>query len=91
MIDIRCFGGISVVLSADDRPVYFRSKKHVALLLYLVSNRDRVYSRDELLPLLWDSPTRSARHSLSQALYDLKRRLGQLSIERFGDGLRLAG
>lgn len=90
MIDIRCFGGISV-LSAGDRPVYFRSRKHVALLLYLVSNRDRVYSRDELLPLLWDSPTRAARHSLSQALYDLKRRLGQLSIERFGDGLRLAG
>jgi predicted ATPase len=49
-----------------------------------------MHGRDELVHLLWDSPLSSARHSLSQALYDLKRRLGEFSTQRFGDGLRLA-
>ncbi len=89
MIRIRCFGGISVE-GTDGRAIHFRSRKHVALLLFLAANRDRVHGRDELVSLLWDSPLSSARHSLSQALYDLKRRLGEFSTQRFGDGLRLA-
>jgi DNA-binding SARP family transcriptional activator/tetratricopeptide (TPR) repeat protein len=89
MIRIRCFGGISVE-GTDGRAIHFRSRKHVALLSFLAANRDRVYGRDELVRLLWDSPLSSARHSLSQALYDLKRRLGEFSTQRFGDGLRLA-
>ena len=89
MIRIRCFGGISVE-GTDGRVVQFRSRKHVALLSFLAANRDRVHGRDELVRLLWDSPLSSARHSLSQALYDLKRRLGEFSTQRFGDGLRLA-
>ena len=89
MIRIRCFGGISVE-GADGRAIHFRSRKHVALLSFLAANRDRVHGRDELVRLLWDSQLSSARHSLSQALYDLKRRLGEFSTTRFGDGLRLA-
>lgn len=89
MIRIRCFGGISVE-ATDGATIHFRSRKHVALLTFLAANPDRVHGRDELVRLLWDSPLSSARHSLSQALYDLKRRLGELSTQRFGDGLRLA-
>ncbi len=77
-------------MGTDGRPIHFRSRKHVALLSFLAANRDRVHGRDELVRLLWDSPLSSARHSLSQALYDLKRRLGDFSTQRFGDGLRLA-
>ncbi len=88
MIHIRCFGGISIE-GPENGPIYFRSRKHVALLTYLVANRNRAHGRDELIRLFWDSPPASARHSLSQALYDVKRRLGGLSVERFGDGLRL--
>lgn len=88
MIRIRCFGGVSVE-DSDGRSIHFRSRKHVALLIFLAANRDRVHGRDDLVRLLWDSPMSSARHSLSQALYDLKRRLGEFSTERFGDGLRL--
>jgi DNA-binding SARP family transcriptional activator len=88
MIRICCFGGISVQ-GLDERPIHFRSRKHVALLAFLAANPSRVHGRDTLVRLLWDSPLSSARHSLSQALYDLKRRLGEFSTERFGDGLRL--
>ena len=88
MIRIRCFGGITIE-APDNGPIYFRSRKHVALLAYLVANQHRAHGRDELIRLFWDSPPSSARHSLSQALYDIKRRLGGLSIQRFGDSLRL--
>lgn len=88
MIRIRCFGGISVNHS-EHGPIHFRSRKHVALLTYLAANRERVFGRSELVRLFWDSPKASARHSLSQALYDIKRRLGEFSLERFADGLRL--
>ena len=88
MIRIRCFGGISIE-DPDGESIYFRSRKHVALLTYLVANRNRSYGRDELVRLFWISRPAAARHSLSQALYDIKRRLGGLSMERFGDGLRL--
>ena len=55
-----------------------RSRKHTGLLLYLVANPHTVHVRDELAYLLWDGHDRKARHSLSQALYDIRSKLSSL-------------
>ena len=55
-----------------------RSRKHTGLLLYLVAHPRTVHVRDELAYLLWDGHDRKARHSLSQALYDIRSKLGSL-------------
>ena len=55
-----------------------RSRKHTGLLLYLVANPHTVHVRDELAYLLWDGHDRKERHSLSQALYDIRSNLSSL-------------
>src|SRR5213594_3186253 len=58
--------------------VRFRTKKHLAVLLYLhFEGRARAISRDRLVDLLWpDVPADKGRHSLSQALLAIRSRLG---------------
>src|SRR5881397_448080 len=58
--------------------VRFRTKKHLAVLLYLhFEGRARAISRDRLVDLLWpDVPPEKGRHSLSQALLAIRSRLG---------------
>ncbi len=66
MFVIQSLGGVRIQDSSGDA-VRLRSKKHVALLLYLASAGRRVYTRDALARLLWDTSIERARHSLSQA------------------------
>ena len=55
----------------------FESDKERALLAYLAVEADRPWRRETLAGLLWpDHPERAARHSLSQALSNLRRALG---------------
>src|SRR5438445_11456945 len=58
-------------------PVRFRTKKHLAVLLYLhFEGRARSIPRDQLVDLLWpDVPPEKGRHSLSQALLASRPRL----------------
>src|SRR5213595_2031592 len=58
--------------------VRFRTKKHLAVLLYLhFEGRARSIPRDQLVDLLWpDVPPEKGRHSLSQALLAIRTRLG---------------
>src|SRR5439155_338310 len=58
--------------------VRFRTKKQLAVLLYLhFEGRARAISRDRLVDLLWpDVPADKGRHSLSQALLAIRSRLG---------------
>src|SRR5213596_3054947 len=58
--------------------VRFRTKKHLAVLLYLhFEGRARAISRDRLVELLWpDVPADKGRHSLSQAFLAIRSRLG---------------
>jgi DNA-binding SARP family transcriptional activator/predicted ATPase len=52
----------------------FDSAKVRALLAYLVTESDRAHTRESLAALLWpDQTDRAARHSLSQALSNLRR------------------
>src|SRR6266571_2243639 len=59
-------------------PVRFRTKKHLAVLLYLhFEGRARSIPRDQLVELLWpDVPPEKGRHSLSQALLAIRSLLG---------------
>ncbi len=59
-------------------PVRFRTKKHLAVLLYLhFEGRARSIPRDRLVDLLWPNvPPAKGRHSLSQALLAIRAQLG---------------
>ncbi len=74
MYRLTCFGEVSL-LGPDQRVIRLRSQKHIALLTYLAANRRRAHDRDALAALFWDTPIERARHSLSQALYDIRKKL----------------
>jgi len=59
--------------------VRLHSAKTLALLAYLVCHPETIHSRDILASLLWGgSPEAKARQSLRQALYSLRRALGDV-------------
>ena len=88
MIQLRALGGVGIF---DDRssPVTLRSRKHVALLLLLAGGRRRIMSRRQLCDLFWTSEEKRARHSLSQAVYDINQQLGPLIRRGPGGDLSL--
>ena len=63
-------------------PVHFRTKKHLAVLLYLhFEGRARSIPRDQLADLFWpDVPPEKGRHSLSQALLTIRSLLGPSAV-----------
>jgi WD40 repeat protein/DNA-binding SARP family transcriptional activator len=75
-LSIHLLAAFDVVL--DGEPVTaFESDKVRALLAYLAVEADRPHRREALAGLLWpDWPERSARASLSQALYNLRSAIG---------------
>jgi DNA-binding SARP family transcriptional activator len=88
MYELRCLGE-ATLRDPNGKLVHFRSRKHLALLIYMALNSDRAHRRERLASLLWtDSDEAKARHSLSQALYAVRRLLnGAVHIE--GDDLEL--
>lgn len=74
--------GASQVCRPDGRPVRFRSRKHLALLVYLALTGPRQQRRERLVGLLWPEDDEArARHSLSQSLYALKGLFGEEVVE----------
>ncbi len=64
-------------ITLDGSPPRFESDKVRALLIYLAANARRAYARETLVDLLWpELPARAARHNLSQALFNLRRAIG---------------
>jgi DNA-binding SARP family transcriptional activator/tetratricopeptide (TPR) repeat protein len=77
LFQLNVFGSPQLMRGGDS-PVHFRTKKHLAVLLYLhLEGRTRSIPRDRLVDLLWPevSPEKG-RHSLSQALLAIRSRLG---------------
>jgi DNA-binding SARP family transcriptional activator len=66
-------------------------RRQLLALLALMAGHDRPgISRDKLLAFIWpDSDTRHARNSLKQALYSVRRTLGDPLVKREGGRLRL--
>ncbi len=79
---LRTFGTFDLVALDGDGNVtdtVLGAGKPLALLAYCVSARDREYSRDLLASLLWsDAEPERARHNVRQALWRLRRLVGDV-------------
>jgi DNA-binding SARP family transcriptional activator/type II secretory pathway predicted ATPase ExeA len=86
---LRCLGQ-PALFTATGEPIRFRTRKHLALLVYLAVEA-RSHRRDRLAELLWPKVSASeARHSLATALSTLRPRLGLEGLESGRDHVRLA-
>ena len=86
---LRCLGQPALFSPAGE-PIRFRTKKHLALLVYLAVEDHRAHRRDRLAELLWPRvPTGEARHSLATALSILRPRLGPGAITSSRDHVTL--
>ncbi len=88
MFMIQSLGGVRVQDSTGGT-IRLRSRKHLALLVYLAAAGRQVYTRDSLARLLWETSLERARHSLSQAIYDLRRHLPGVIGSATGDAVHL--
>ncbi len=71
-LTVRCLGGLEVRLG-ERLITGFESSKVRALFAYLITQRDRSFSRDHLAALLWsERPDAAARRNLRQSIYNLK-------------------
>lgn len=88
-IRIACLGGLQIEREGEvirDLPA---QPVRSALLLYLALERRA--TRDELVALCWpESDTERARHSLSQALYQLRGALGDEWVGTHGDQVEVS-
>ncbi len=85
---LRCLGQPSL-LAPTGEPVRFRTKKHLALLIYIAVDA-KAHQRERLAELLWPGVTRTeARHSLATALTILRPRVGPGGLETSRDHVRL--
>ena len=86
---LRCLGQPALFSPAGD-PIRFRTKKHLALLVYLAVDGCQAHRRDRLAEMFWPNvPGAEARHSLATALSILRPRLGPESIETTRDHVTL--
>ncbi len=85
---LRCLGQ-PALLAATGEPIRFRTRKHLALLVYIAVEA-RAHRRDRLAELLWPKVSvTEARHSLATALSTLRPRLGLEGLETSRDHVRL--
>ncbi len=76
MLHMVTLGGFTL-FDASGVPFAFPTRKQMALLAYLAVHPDKVFLRGALAPMFWgDDDEARSRHSLSQALYNLKRVVG---------------
>jgi len=85
---LRCLGQPALFAPNGD-PIRFRTRKHLALLVYLAVEK-RSHRRDRLAELLWPKVSATeARHSLATGLSVLRPRLGLDALETSRDHVRL--
>jgi DNA-binding SARP family transcriptional activator/tetratricopeptide (TPR) repeat protein len=85
---LRCLGH-PVLFAATGEPIRFRTKKHLALLVYLTVDA-RSHRRERLAEFLWPCASLvEARHSLATALSTLRPRVGPDALETSRDHVRL--
>lgn len=83
---VQSLGRVRFLLEGDQ--VRLRTRKHAALALYLMSAPGRDHPRGALADLFWGDLGARRRASLSQGLYEIRRRLG-LDLETAGNWIRL--
>ena len=88
---LRCLGQ-PALFAATGELIRFRTKKHLALLVYLAIEADQQHRRDRLAELLWPKVSLAeARHSLATALSVLRPRVGADGLRATRDQVTLAG
>lgn len=86
-VHVRVLGGLEVFVDGSEASGFLARRLQAAVLAYLAVERSA--TRDRLTALLWpDSDDSSARHSLSQVLYELKGTFGPSWLQAAGDRLR---
>ncbi|KAA9009482.1 BTAD domain-containing putative transcriptional regulator [Histidinibacterium aquaticum] len=81
-VTVRLAGQFDV-RTADGRLLLPRGRKSRALLAYLLFQRGKPVSRSRLADLFWsDRDTEQARASLRQALYEIRKALGDAAFQR---------
>ena len=87
---LKCLGPPALI-APDGDVVRFRTRKHLALLVYLGAEPRTAHRRDRLADLLWSSaPAGEARHSLATALSIIRSKLGHDALDCSRDQVRLA-
>ncbi len=86
LVRLRCLGPPSLSSPAGE-PIRFRTRKHLALLVFMrVENK--AHRRDRLAEMLWPRVSLAeARHSLATAIHILRPRLGFDGLETARDTL----
>lgn len=75
MLIARTLGSVEITL--DEQTLRFKMSKAVVLLVYLMRHADREHGREQLATLLWpEEPDRKSRENFRQALYQIRRALG---------------
>ncbi|MFL5516057.1 MAG: ATP-binding protein, partial [Gemmatimonadales bacterium] len=88
---LRCLGQPALFAETGEL-VRFRTKKHLALLVFLAVEADQQHRRDRLAELLWPRVSLAeARHSLATALSVLRSRVGADGLRATRDQVMLAG
>lgn len=84
---LRVLGGLDLSGEGGKDPSILRQPKRVALLVHLAVGPEGGFKRrDSLIGLFWpDADSESARHSLRQALYVLRREIGAEALRARGD------
>jgi DNA-binding SARP family transcriptional activator/predicted ATPase len=78
-LELNLFGSFRATLDGESID-NMRSTKVKALLIYLAVERSTAHRREYLFTLLWPGmPEKSARHNLSQTLYDLRQTIPAVS------------
>lgn len=91
LFSLQCLGRPGLY-APDGRAVRFKTKKHLALLIYLAVEPRVPHRRDRLSDLLWGmAEARAGRHSLATALSVLRARLGRSAFEGGRDWIRFVG
>ncbi|HET9064522.1 MAG TPA: AAA family ATPase [Gemmatimonadales bacterium] len=82
--------GYPAFVGPDGEPIRLRTRKHLALLVYLAVEPSVPHRRDRLATLLWPrAGIDEGRHSLATALSVLRARLGGDAFEAGRDTVRL--
>src|SRR5438132_2875316 len=92
MIRVECLGGLVITRDGDPTPVVITQRRQLALLAVLGAAASNGLPRDALILMLWpESKAERGRHSLSQAMYALRRELGEEVFMAGADTIRLNG
>ncbi len=86
---LRCLG-VPELRGPSGDPIRFRTRKHLALLVFLAAERRQAHPRERLAELLWpDARPAEGRHSVATALSVIRGKLGPRTFESTRDTVRL--